>query len=146
MRNEIEYSVCTTTTAIPALATSGNSSPETLDHFHADFDRRFRRFLAGAAVAENSAAIIENFGRPPATLLVAAVGELLLRRLLAGPVVTDTGAAVIENCEQLPAALLGTAVGELLLHGLLRGPVVTDTGAAVIENCEIPYNLRDPGC
>src|SRR6516162_9394876 len=99
VRNEIEYSVCTTTTAIPALATSGNSSPETLDHFHADFDRRFRRLLAGAAVVEASAAIRENFGRLTAALLATAVGELLLRRLLAGPVVTDTGAAVIENCE-----------------------------------------------
>src|SRR6516162_3838243 len=98
VRNETEYSVCTTTTAIPAIATSGNNSSETLDHFCADFDRRFR-LLAGAAVVEAGAATMENFGRLPAALLATAVGELLLRRLLAGPVVTDTGAAVIENCE-----------------------------------------------
>jgi hypothetical protein len=98
-RNEIEYSALTKTAAIPALATSGNSSSETLDHFRADFDRRFRRLLAGAAVVEASAAITENFGLLPAALLASAVGELLLRRLLAGAVVTDTGGAVIENCE-----------------------------------------------
>jgi hypothetical protein len=138
VRNEIEYSVCTTTTAIAALATSGNNSSETHDHFRADFDRRFRRLLAGAAVVDVSAAIIENFGRLPAALLATTVGELLLRRLLVGAVVIETGAAVIENCEQLPAVLLATAVGELLLCRLLAGPVVTDTGAAVIENCEVP--------
>ena len=97
VRNEIEYSVCTTTTAIPAIATSGNNSSETLDHFCADFDRRFRRLLAGAAVVEAGAATMENFGRLPPALLAIAAGELLLRRLLAGPVVTDTGAAVIER-------------------------------------------------
>ena len=97
VRNEIVYSVCTTTTAIPAVATSGNSRLETHDHFVTDFDRRFRRLLAGAAVVEASAAIIENFGRPTAALLPAAVGELLLRRVLVGAVVTDTGAAVIKD-------------------------------------------------
>ena len=71
----------------------------THDHFRADFDRRFRRLLAGAAVVEVGAANMENFGRLPTALLATAVGELLLRRLLGGPVVTDTGAAVIEDCE-----------------------------------------------
>jgi len=32
-RNEIEYSYCTPTTAIPALAMSGNRGPRTRDHF-----------------------------------------------------------------------------------------------------------------
>jgi hypothetical protein len=99
VRNETEYSVCTTTAAIPALATSGNSNSETLDHIRAGFDRRFRRLLAGVAVVEVSAAISENFGRLPAALLAAVAGELRLGRLLAGPVVADTSVAVIENCE-----------------------------------------------
>ena len=142
MRNEIEYSVCTTTAAIAALATSGNNSSETFNHFCADFDRRFRRLLAGAVVVEVSAAIMENFGRFAAALAATLVAELLLRLLLGGPVATDSGAAVIENFEQLP---VGTAVGELLLHGLLRDPVGSDTGAAVIENCEFPYKCRGPG-
>jgi hypothetical protein len=138
VRNDIEYSVCTTTTTIPAIATSGNNSSETLDHFGDDFDRRFRRLLAGATVVEVSAAIIENFGRLPAELTTPVAG-LLLRRLLVGAVVIEADVAVIENCEQLPVALLGTAVGELLLLGL--GPVGTDTGGAVIENCEVSYKL-----
>jgi len=71
----------------------------THDHFRADFDRRFRRLLAGAAVVEAGAATMEKFERLPAALLATVVGELLLRRLLAGPVVADTGAAVIENCD-----------------------------------------------
>ena len=99
VRQEIEYSVCTTTTAIPALASSGNSSSKIHDHFRADFDRRFRRLLAGTVVVEVSAAIMENFGRLAAALLATLVAELLLRWLLAGPVATDTGGAVIENCE-----------------------------------------------
>ena len=70
----------------------------THDQFRADFDRRFRRLLAGQGGLEVSAAIVENFGRLPATLLVTALGELLLRRLLGCPIVTDTGEAVIENC------------------------------------------------
>jgi hypothetical protein len=113
----------------------------THDHFRADFDRCFRRLLAGAVVVEVSAAIMENFGRLPAALAATLVAELLLHGLLRGPVGSDTGAAVMEKCKRLPAALAATLTAELLRHGLLRDPVGSDTGGVIIRNCEIPYKL-----
>ena len=143
-RNEIEYSVCTKTTAIPAIGTSGNSSPRPRDHCCAKFDRRLRRLLAGAAGIETAA--IPNCGPLPAAFLATPVAEPCfdlprggafrrprknprtrdhcwakfdrrLRRLLAGAAGIETGAAVIE----IGAAVIGNC-GQLPA-GFLATPV-----------------------
>ena len=118
---------------MPALATRGNRGPITHDHFRGDFDRRFRRLLAGAAVVEAGAATIENFGRLPTALLATAVGELLLRLLLGGPVVTDTGAAVIEDCE-VPYKFSSATVAETCFDQITT------------VHCHCPGKATSPGC